>query len=71
MLEAMPNRSGAIDLVRIIAQRANTQVTFRPAQSGCAAPLARGQFCEVWITGDVENTESLLEFAGGPAVTLS
>jgi hypothetical protein len=42
------------DMVRVIAQRPNTTVTFRPAQAGCAAPLARGQFCDVWITGDVE-----------------
>jgi hypothetical protein len=44
------------DMVRVTAQRPNTTVTFQPAQSGCAAPLDRGQSCDVWITADVEVT---------------
>lgn len=41
------------DMVRVVAQRANTTVTFTPAQTGCASALAAGQFCDVFITGDV------------------
>lgn len=42
------------DMVRVIAQRPGTTVTFNPPQSGCAAPLAAGGFCDVFITGDVQ-----------------
>ncbi|MBE7451287.1 MAG: IgGFc-binding protein [Kofleriaceae bacterium] len=46
------------DMVRVVAQRANTTVTFNPPQSGCSAPLGAGQFCDVFITGDVQVTGS-------------
>ena len=73
------------DMVRVTAQRPNTVVTFRPAQSGCAAALQRGQSCDVWITGDVEveATEPILVGhylasnggtdmdAGDPAITFA
>ncbi len=42
------------DLVRVIAQRPNTTVTFNPAQPGCSAPLAAGAYCDVFTSADVE-----------------
>ena len=42
------------DLVRIVAQRANTTITFNPPQTGCASALGVGQFCDVFITADVQ-----------------
>ncbi len=41
------------DMVRVVAQRANTVITFNPAQTGCATPLGAGGYCDVFITGDV------------------
>jgi hypothetical protein len=43
----------APDLVRVIAQRAGTAVTFTPAVGSCPT-LGVGQFCDVFINGDVE-----------------
>lgn len=42
------------DLIRVIAQRPNTMVTFNPAQSGCSTPLAAGGYCDVFTSADVE-----------------
>ncbi|MBK7191914.1 MAG: IgGFc-binding protein [Myxococcales bacterium] len=42
------------DLVRVIAQRPNTTVTFNPPQPGCAAALAAGAYCDVFTSADVE-----------------
>jgi len=42
------------DLIRVVAQRPGTVVTFNPPQSGCAAPLGPGQFCDVFSPADVE-----------------
>jgi hypothetical protein len=41
------------DMVRVVAQRANTTVTFNPPQSGCAGALGVGQHCDVFINADV------------------
>jgi hypothetical protein len=41
-------------MVRVVAQRANTMVTFNPPQTGCGAALGIGQHCDVWISGDVQ-----------------
>lgn len=49
-----PRQHAVPDLVRVVAQRPNTTVTFSPAQSGCASPLAAGGYCDVFITGDVQ-----------------
>jgi hypothetical protein len=47
------------DLLRIIAQKAGTTVTFNPAPvSGSCGTLNAGQFCDVWIQGDTEVTGS-------------
>ena len=42
------------DLVRVIAQRPNTTVTFNPPQPGCSAALAAGAYCDVFTAADVE-----------------
>ncbi len=42
------------DLIRVVAQRPGTMVTFNPPLPGCAAPLAAGGFCNVFASGDVE-----------------
>ncbi|MEZ4398984.1 MAG: IgGFc-binding protein [Kofleriaceae bacterium] len=42
------------DLIRVVAQRPNTVVTFNPPQAGCAAPLAAGGYCDVFTSSDVE-----------------
>jgi IgGFc binding protein len=44
----------APDLVRVVAQRPNTHVTFNPPQAGCGTALAAGGFCDVFTSGDVE-----------------
>jgi len=49
-----PRMTTVPDMVRVVAQRANTVVTFNPPQTGCAVPLGIGEFCDVWIDGDVE-----------------
>jgi hypothetical protein len=51
---SQPRMTVVPDMVRIVAQRANTAITFNPAQSGCAAPLNAGQFCDIFITADVQ-----------------
>jgi hypothetical protein len=50
---SQPRTTAVPDMVRIVAQRANTSVTFTPAQTGCASALGVGQYCDVFITGDV------------------
>ncbi|MBK9034990.1 MAG: IgGFc-binding protein [Myxococcales bacterium] len=42
------------DLVRVVAQRPGTMVTFNPAQPGCATALAAGGYCDVFTSADVE-----------------
>ncbi len=42
------------DMVRVVAQRPNTTVTFNPAQNGCTTPLNAGQYCDVFVTSDVQ-----------------
>jgi hypothetical protein len=49
-----PRASPVPDMVRVMAQRPNTVVSFNPPQAGCAGPIGRGQYCDVWITSDVE-----------------
>ena len=52
-------RTNEPDLLRIMAQKANTTVTFTPAPaSGTCGTLGPGQFCEVKIQGDTEITAS-------------
>ncbi|MBI4510078.1 MAG: IgGFc-binding protein [Deltaproteobacteria bacterium] len=45
-------RKNEPDLIRVVAQKDGTQVTFNPA--GSCPTLGSGQFCDVWIDGDVE-----------------
>lgn len=48
-------RTNEPDLLRILAQKANTTITFTPAPSaGTCGTLGPGQFCEVKIMGDTE-----------------
>lgn len=42
------------DLIRVVAQRAGTTVTFNPPQAGCAGTLGPGQYCDVFTQADVE-----------------
>ncbi len=41
------------DMVRVVAQRPGTTVTFNPAQTGCTSALGAGQYCDIFISGDV------------------
>lgn len=47
-------RAGAPDMLRIIAQKPGTTVSFNPAQTGCSGTMGPGQYCDVFITSDVE-----------------
>jgi hypothetical protein len=48
-------RANESDVLRILAQKAGTTVTFTPAPvSGTCGTLGAGQFCEVKIAGDTE-----------------
>jgi len=49
-----PRTTVVPDMIRIVAQHDATTVTFNPAQTGCTAPLGIGQFCDVFISGDVQ-----------------
>lgn len=52
-------RTNEPDLLRIMAQKPNTTVTFTPAPaSGTCGTLGPGQFCEVKIQGDTEISAS-------------
>jgi hypothetical protein len=42
------------DMIRVMAQKDNTTITFNPPQTGCAGALGPGEYCDVFITGDVE-----------------
>jgi hypothetical protein len=42
------------DLVRVMAQRAGTRVTFTPAAGACSGTLGPGEYCDVFIKKDVE-----------------
>jgi hypothetical protein len=56
-------RSNEPDLVRILAQKPNTTITFNPApSSGTCGTLGPGQFCEVKLMSDTEisSTEPVL-----------
>jgi hypothetical protein len=56
-------RTNEPDMLRIVAQKPNTTVTFTPAPaSGTCGTLAAGQFCQVKIMGDTEiaSTEPIL-----------
>jgi hypothetical protein len=41
-----------LDVLRIMAQKPNTTITFNPAPTGTCAALQPGQFCQVKIAGD-------------------
>ena len=48
-------RSNETDLIRILAQKAGTTLTFTPAPtSGTCGTLGVGEFCEIKIAGDIE-----------------
>jgi len=52
-------RTNEPDVLRIMAQKANTTITFTPAPvSGTCGTLGPGQFCSVKISGDTEITAS-------------
>ncbi|MBV8755962.1 MAG: IgGFc-binding protein [Deltaproteobacteria bacterium] len=52
-------RTNEPDMLRIMAQKPNTTVTFTPAPaSGTCGTLGPGQFCEVKIQGDTEISAS-------------
>jgi hypothetical protein len=55
-------RTNEPDYVRILAQKAGTQVTFKPAVfatvAGNCAALGPGQFCDVKVMGDTEISSS-------------
>ncbi|RMH41563.1 MAG: hypothetical protein D6689_10760 [Deltaproteobacteria bacterium] len=56
-------RNGERDMLRIVAQRDGTTVTFDPAPaSGSCGTLAAGQFCEVFVAADtlVRSPEPIL-----------
>ncbi len=50
------------DLIRVMAQKPNTMVTFNPAPTGNCAMLQPGKFCEVKIATDtaISSTEPIL-----------
>jgi hypothetical protein len=52
-------RTNEPDMLRIVAQKAGTTVTFTPAPaSGTCGTLGAGEFCEVKIAGDTEVSAS-------------
>jgi hypothetical protein len=51
-------RASAPDVVRVLALRASTQLTWNPAPSGNCGTLGAGEFCDVSIQGDTELTAS-------------
>src|SRR4051812_14673260 len=46
------------DLIRVMAQKANTTITFDPTPVGTCGTLQPGKFCEVKINGDTSITAS-------------
>src|SRR6185503_12616080 len=46
----------AWDMVRVVAQKPDTNVVLQPAMSGCSTPLQPGEFCEVFTDVDLEIT---------------
>ncbi len=50
--------TGEPDLLRIVAQKPNTLLTFDPPVVSCPSALGAGQHCDVWIQGDVTVTGS-------------
>lgn len=50
-------RSNETDLVRVLAQKPNTMVTFTPAPAaGTCGTLGPGEYCDIKIAGDTEIT---------------
>jgi hypothetical protein len=51
---SQPRGAGESDLIRIIAQKPNTMVTFDPAPTGECPMLQPGEWCEVRMGSDTE-----------------
>jgi len=51
-----PRLTSTVDLVRVVAQKADTTLSLTPPQSGCGNVLQPGEFCEFYTSTDVEIT---------------
>ena len=50
--DSLRNGRAAPDLIRILAQKDDTEITFEPAVTGLCPSLNQGEFCDIFIDGD-------------------